>query len=134
MSLPSSSGLAAVIVVFSSLVAVTVVFWTQHLAVLSLASTITKLGFSVKRSRPKRMSTSRYLSPSLSLSLSLSPSPSSKPDSDDFFSAESGERERSEKQKQQDEKEKAKMDKNTSDKVFDFCSCHQCFRVSILPL
>ncbi|QHN96407.1 uncharacterized protein DS421_18g618170 [Arachis hypogaea] len=126
MSSPSSSGLVAVIVVFSSLGAVAVVFWTQHLVVLSLAFTATKVRFSTKRSKPKRISKLRYLSPSLS----LSSSPFSKPNSDDIFVCKNG-RERSEKQKQQAEKEKAKMDKNASDKVFDFYSCHQCFRVSI---
>ncbi|XLR10400.1 hypothetical protein S83_038338 [Arachis hypogaea] len=88
---PSSSRLATVIVVFSSFGTVAVVFWTQHLAVLSLASTATKVGFSTKRSRPKRTSTSRYLSPSLSLF--LSPSPTSKPVFDDFVCVQKRERE-----------------------------------------
>ncbi|XLU27625.1 hypothetical protein S245_063691, partial [Arachis hypogaea] len=33
---------------------VAIVFWTQHLMVLSLASTATKAGFSAKKSKPKR--------------------------------------------------------------------------------
>ncbi|XP_057733937.1 uncharacterized protein LOC130949151 [Arachis stenosperma] len=59
MPSPSSSRLAATIVIFSSFGAVAVVFWTQHLVVLSLTSTATKVGFLAKRSRPKRTSTSR---------------------------------------------------------------------------
>ncbi|RYR50202.1 hypothetical protein Ahy_A07g036790 [Arachis hypogaea] len=58
MPSPLSSRLASVIIVFSSFGTVAVVFWTQHLTVLSLASTATKVGFSVKKSRPKKTSTS----------------------------------------------------------------------------
>jgi len=102
--------------------------WTQRIAVLSVASSATKVAFWARKNRPKRMSTSRYshfspFSESIFVMLCYT----------FFFCVQKWERERLEKQKLQGNKVRAENDKNAAEKnegtadkvhVFLFRSTH----------